>query len=180
MAIYKLGEATPQIAGLEGRDGWCWVAEDAHVIGAVTLENEVGIWFGAVLRGDNEFISIGEGSNIQEMSMLHTDLGYPLTVGRGCTIGHKAILHGCTIGDNSLVGMGAMVMNGAKIGNNCLIAAGALVPERKEIPDNSLVIGAPGKVVRELDDKAIQMLTWSAQHYVENARRFGAELERIA
>jgi len=148
-------------------------------MGAVEIGEDVGIWFNAVLRGDNEFIRVGRGSNIQENCVLHTDMGFPLSIGEGCTIGHKAMLHGCTIGDNSLIGMGATVLNGAVIGKNCLIGAGALVTERKIIPDNSMVLGSPGKVVRELDDAAITMLRLSAAHYIDNAKRFAAGLVRI-
>ncbi len=175
MAIYKLGDDSPDLP-----DGFYWVADSASVIGKVILAEDVGIWFGSVLRGDNEPITIGRGTNVQEHCVMHTDLKFPLTIGEGCTIGHKAILHGCTIGNNSLVGMGAIVLNGAKIGNNCLIGAGALVTEGKEIPDNSLVVGSPAKPVRELDEKAVAMLQWSARHYVENARRFAAGLQKIS
>ncbi|MEM6463621.1 MAG: gamma carbonic anhydrase family protein [Pseudomonadota bacterium] len=174
MALYKLGEVRPKLP-----DGFCWVAETAIVIGDVALGEDVGVWFGSVLRGDTEPIVVGRGSNIQENCVLHTDKDFPLSVGEGCTIGHKAILHGCTIGNNSLVGMGATVLNGARIGNNCLIGAGALVTEGKEIPDNSLVIGAPAKVARMLDEKAVEMLRWSAGHYTENARRFSEQLMRL-
>jgi carbonic anhydrase/acetyltransferase-like protein (isoleucine patch superfamily) len=148
MAIYSLDGKQPQLP-----DGFYYVAESAQVIGNVILQEGVGIWFGAVLRGDNEPITVGAGSNIQENCVLHTDMGYPLVIGQGCTIGHSAILHGCTIGNNSLVGMGATVLNGAQIGENCLIGAGALVTEGKVIPDNSLVIGSPAKVVKQLDDE---------------------------
>jgi carbonic anhydrase/acetyltransferase-like protein (isoleucine patch superfamily) len=154
-----------------------WVAPDARVIGKVTLGDEVGIWFGAVLRGDNERITIGARSNVQEHCVLHTDMGYPLTIGEGCTIGHRAILHGCVIGENSLVGMGATIMNGARIGANCVIGAGALVPEGKEIPDGSLVVGVPAKVIRALDEAAIVKLQGAATHYVANWRRYAAGFE---
>jgi len=154
-----------------------WVAPDARVIGKVTLGDEVGIWFGAVLRGDNERITIGARSNVQEHCVLHTDMGYPLTIGAGCTIGHRAILHGCVIGENSLVGMGATIMNGARIGANCVIGAGALVPEGKEIPDGSLVVGVPAKVIRALDEAAIIKLQGAATHYVANWRRYAAGFE---
>lgn len=174
MALYRLGSSIPELP-----EGFCWIAESAQVIGQVRIGVDVGIWFGSVLRGDNEPIVIGDGSNVQENCVFHTDMGYPLTVGRGCTIGHKAMLHGCTIGDNSLIGMGATVLNGAHIGRNCLIGAGALVTEGKAIPDNSLVIGSPAKPVRELDADAISMLEASALHYVENARRFATELEKL-
>ena len=154
-----------------------WVAPDARVIGKVTLGDEVGIWFGAVLRGDNERITIGARSNIQEHCVLHTDMGFPLTIGEGCTIGHRAILHGCTIGSNSLIGMGATVMNGAKIGDNCVIGAGALVREGKEIPDGSLVVGLPAKVIRALDETTVAKLREGASNYVANWRRFAAGFE---
>jgi carbonic anhydrase/acetyltransferase-like protein (isoleucine patch superfamily) len=165
---YALDGVTPEMEDEASN----WIAPDASVIGAVTLGREVGIWFGAVLRGDNERITIGAGSNVQEHTVMHTDIGYPLTVGEGCTIGHRAMLHGCTIGDNSLIGMGAIVLNGARIGNNCLVGAGALVTEGKSFPDGSLIVGSPAKAVRELDADAIERLKWSAAHYVENGRRF--------
>jgi carbonic anhydrase/acetyltransferase-like protein (isoleucine patch superfamily) len=149
-----------------------WIAPDAQVMGRVRLGRNCGVWFGAVLRGDNEPIAVGDDSNIQELTVIHTDPGFPVTVGRGCTIGHRAILHGCTIGDNSLVGMGAIILNGARIGRNSLVGAGALVTEGKEFPDNSLIVGSPAKVVRELDQTAIAGLTRSAEGYVANARRF--------
>lgn len=174
MAIYSLDGKQPKLPA-----EFYYVAESAQVIGDVILEEGVGIWFGAVLRGDNESITVGEGSNIQENCVLHTDMGFPLVIGKGCTIGHAAILHGCTIGNNSLVGMGATVLNGAKIGDNCLIGAGALVTEGKVIPDNSLVVGSPAKVVKTLGIDAEAMLKLSASHYVENARRFAKGLTRI-
>ena len=172
--IYDLGGDTPLL-----EDG-VWVAPDANVIGRIILRARASVWFCATLRGDNETIEIGAGSNVQENCVLHTDMGFPLTVGRDCTIGHKAMLHGCTIGDETLVGMGATVLNGAKIGKNCLIGAGALVTEGKEIPDGSMVLGAPGKVVRELDAQAIQMLKASALHYQENAARFARDLTALS
>ncbi|MEO1796220.1 MAG: gamma carbonic anhydrase family protein [Pseudomonadota bacterium] len=168
MTLYALGGIAPTTPD----NGDYWVAPGAHVMGNVSLAAGVGIWFGAVLRGDNELIAVGEGTNVQENSVLHTDIGFPLSIGQNCTIGHKAMLHGCTIGDNSLIGMGATVLNGAKIGKNCLIGACALITEGKEIPDGSLVMGAPGKVVRTLDAAAIQMLAVSALGYQENMRRF--------
>ena len=149
-----------------------WIAHDANVIGNVVLEAATSVWFCATLRGDNEVIHVGAGSNIQENCVLHTDLGFPLTIGAGCTIGHKVILHGCTIGSNTLIGMGATVLNGAKIGDNCLIGAGALITEGKEIPEGSLVMGAPGKVVRMLDEAGINGLKLSALGYQNNMRRF--------
>ena len=169
MPVYALDGVSPD---LPADAAAYWIAPDAHVIGKVRLAHDVGIWFGAVLRGDNELIDIGEGSNLQEHAMLHTDMGFPLTVGRNCTIGHRALLHGCTIGDNTLIGMGAMVMNGAKIGNNCLVGAGALVTEGKSFPDNSLIVGVPAKAMRTLDTAAIAGLTASAQSYVKNWKRF--------
>ncbi|RKT34247.1 carbonic anhydrase/acetyltransferase-like protein (isoleucine patch superfamily) [Roseovarius halotolerans] len=170
MTIYALDGLAPRIA----EDSW--IAPDANVIGNVTLEEGGSIWFGCTLRGDNEPIVIGAGSNVQENTVMHTDPGCPLTIGAGCTIGHKAMLHGCTIGENSLIGMGATVLNGAVIGKNCLIGAGALVTEGKEIPDGSLVVGAPGKVIRQLDEAAIEGLRRSALHYQQNMRRFRAGL----
>ena len=170
MTIYQLDGVSPDIA----EDSW--VAPDANVIGNVRIEEGASVWFGCTIRGDNETIVIGKGSNVQENTVMHTDPGCPLTIGEGCTIGHKAMLHGCTIGENSLIGMGATVLNGAKIGKNCLIGAGALVTEGKVIPDGSLVMGAPGKVVRTLDEAAINGLRGSALHYQQNMRRFRAGL----
>jgi len=170
--IYDLDGHTPMI----DPDGTVWVAPDANVIGKVVLESKSSVWFCATLRGDNEEIRVGAGSNIQENCVLHTDMGFPLSIGRNCTIGHKAMLHGCTIGDNSLIGMGATVLNGARIGRNCLIGAGALITEGKEIPDNSLVMGAPGKVVRQVDGEGEKMLEASALHYQENAARYAKGL----
>ena len=171
MTIYSLGDATPQI------DETAWVAPDANVIGRIVLEADASVWFGATLRGDNEEIRVGRGSNVQENCVFHTDMGFPLTIGAQCTIGHKVMLHGCTIGDNSLIGMGATILNGARIGRNCLIGAGALITENKVIPDGSLVMGAPGKVVRTLDERAIAMLSASALHYTQNAARFRRDLK---
>ncbi len=171
--IYALGEMRPEI------DADTWVAPNAAVIGLVRLRAGASVWFGATLRGDTEWIEIGEGSNVQEASTLHTDIGFPLTIGRGCTIGHNVILHGCTIGDGSLVGMGATVLNGARIGRDCLIGAGALVTEGKEIPDGSVVMGAPGRVVKELSAEQRARLRLGAEHYVENMRRFRGGLEPL-
>ncbi|GLT09709.1 gamma carbonic anhydrase family protein [Sulfitobacter porphyrae] len=173
MTLYALGDKTPKVHGN------AWVAPDANVIGNVVLEDESSVWFGSTLRGDNEVIHVGRGSNVQENCVFHTDMGYPLTIGENCTIGHKVMLHGCTIGDNTLIGMGATILNGARIGRNCLIGAGALITEGKEIPDGSLVMGAPGKVVRQLDDEAIAKLTASARHYAENAARFAKDLTAL-
>ncbi len=175
MALFALDDATPTLP-----DGFCWIAGNATVVGKVVIGTDVGVWFGSVLRGDNEPIAIGARTNVQEMTVMHTDPGFPVRIGEGCTIGHRAIVHGCTIGDNSLLGMGAIVLNGAKIGRNCLIGAGALVTEGKEIPDNSLVVGSPGRVVRQLDDEAVEGLRRSADHYVERARRFSAELRELS
>lgn len=170
MTIYALGAVAPQI------HPDTWVAPDANVIGKVVLEEGSSVWFGATLRGDNEEIRIGAGSNVQENCVLHTDMGYPLTIGANCTIGHKVMLHGCTIGDNSLIGINAVILNGATIGRNCLIGAGALITEGKTIPDNSLVVGAPGKVARTLSAEQIAGLTASAEGYVRNFKRFKAGL----
>ncbi|WP_300030231.1 gamma carbonic anhydrase family protein [uncultured Roseobacter sp.] len=156
-----------------------WVAHDANLIGQVILEEAASVWFGTTIRADHEEIRVGRGSNVQENCVFHVDDGYPLSIGENCTIGHKVMLHGCTIGKNSLIGMGATVLNGAKIGDNCLIGAGALITENKVIPDGSLVMGAPGKVVRALDAAAIAGLTASAQHYQQNMRRFRGELRAI-
>lgn len=175
MPIYALDDLTPVLP----EAGRYWIAPDAHVIGNVRLGLDVGIWFGAVIRGDNEVIEIGAATNIQEGAMLHTDLGASLTIGEGCTIGHHAILHGCTIGQNSLVGMGATVLNNARIGANSLVGAGALVTEGKEFPDNALIVGAPAKAIRTLDAGAVERLRWSSRHYVENWQRFAKGLRRI-
>jgi carbonic anhydrase/acetyltransferase-like protein (isoleucine patch superfamily) len=175
MPLYALGEDRPQLP--EGDE--YWVAPDAHVIGRVVLGPDCGIWFGSVLRGDNEPITLGAGTNIQEGTMIHTDMGYPVTIGDGCTVGHHAIIHGCTIGDNSLIGMGATVLNGARIGNNCLVGANALVTEGKVFPDNSLIVGAPAKVVRTLDDAAVEALRRSAESYVANWKRFAKDLRPL-
>jgi len=175
MPVHSLDGIAPGLPG----EGECWIAPDAHVIGKVTLGKDVGVWFGAVLRGDNEPIVIGEGTNIQEHAMLHTDMGYPIRVGRNCTIGHRALLHGCTIGDNTLVGMGSMVMNGARIGDNCLVGAGALVTEGKTFGDNQLIVGVPAKAIRTLDEKAVEGLRMSAVSYVRNWKRFEAGMKRV-
>ena len=156
-----------------------WVAPDANLIGKVVLEEGASVWFGATLRGDNEEIRVGAGSNIQENSVLHTDMGYPLVIGANCTIGHRAMLHGCIIGEGSLIGMGATILNGAKIGKGCLIGACALITEGKEIPDGSLVMGAPGKVVRMLDETARAGLLGSAAGYQANMRRFRAGMRQV-
>lgn len=175
MTLYALDGFAP----ITPEDGDFWVAPDANVIGKVTLRSGSSVWFGCTLRGDNEMITVGAGSNVQENCVLHTDMGYPLNIGENCTIGHKAMLHGCTIGDQTLIGMGAVILNGAKIGKNCLIGANALITEGKEIPDGSLVMGAPGKIVRELDQTAIDGLLKSARGYQANMRRFRAGLSAV-
>lgn len=170
--IYDLDGSAPDV------DAGAWVAPGCHVIGNVTVMDLASVWFGTTIRGDNERITIGVGSNVQENCVLHTDMGFPLDIGINCTIGHKAMLHGCTIGDNSLIGMGATVLNGAIIGKNCLIGAGALITEGKVIPDGSLVMGI-GKIVRDLDAAAIAGLTSSAINYQQNAARFRAGLKEV-
>lgn len=171
--IYQLGDRVPEMKGD------FFVADNAMVIGSVVLEHNASVWFGAVIRGDNALITVGENSNVQDGSVLHTDPGLPLTIGKGVTVGHKVMLHGCTIGDNSLIGINAVVLNGAVIGKNCLIGANSLIPEGKEIPDGSLVMGSPGKVVRELSAEQISGLEMSAHSYVKNGKRFREELKAI-
>jgi carbonic anhydrase/acetyltransferase-like protein (isoleucine patch superfamily) len=175
MPTYSLDGVAPELPP----PGTFWIAPDAHVIGKVRLAAGVGVWFGAVLRGDNELIDIGEDTNIQEHCMLHTDMGSPLSVGRGCTIGHRAVLHGCTIGADSLIGMGAIVLNGARIGQGCLVGAGALVTEGKAFPDGSLIVGTPARAIRTLDHAAAEGLRASAAGYVRNWRRFADGLDRL-
>ncbi|MGP3791260.1 gamma carbonic anhydrase family protein [Pseudomonas sp. B392_1p] len=167
---YRLGEF-----GVEA-DPESWIAPNATLVGKVRLERGASVWFNCVLRGDNELIQIGENSNVQDGSVMHTDMGYPLTLGTGVTIGHKAMLHGCTVGDYSLIGINAVILNGAKIGKYCLIGANTLIPEGKVIPDGSLVMGSPGKVIRELTEQQKKMLEASAAHYVHNAQRYAREL----
>ena len=174
MAVYQLDDRTPQIAPS------AWVAENAQVMGSVTMGANASVWFGATARGDTETITIGEGSNIQDGSVLHADYGQPLTVGKNVTVGHMVMLHGCTIGDESLIGIGAVVLNGAKIGKNCLVGAGSLVTEGKEFPDGSMIMGTPAKVVRQLTPEQIQGLRESAKHYIENAHRYKAGLRKIS
>lgn len=175
MTLFALDGTGPAVPA----EGSYWIAPNAIVLGKVRLGEDASVWFGAVLRGDTELIAIGERSNVQDLCVIHTDSGYPATIGRDCTIGHRAILHGCTIGDNSLIGMGAIVLNGARIGKNCLIGAGALIPERMEIPDNSMVLGMPGKVKRSLDDNAAKMLTLPAAFYTTNWKRFARGLQPL-
>ena len=174
MAIYELDGTRPQVAES------AWVAENAQVIGDVQLAPGSSVWFGATLRGDTEPIVVGEGSNIQDGSVLHTDKNLPLTIGRHVTVGHQVMLHGCTIGDESLIGIGAVVLNGAKIGRNCLVGAGSLVTEGKEFPDGSMIMGSPARAVRQLTPEQIEGLRRSAAHYVENARTFRATLKKLA
>ena len=164
--FYDLEDKKPKNSGEN------WVAPNATIIGDVTLEKNSSVWFNAVIRGDNENIHVGEGSNVQDGSVLHTDPGCPLRIGKDVTIGHIVMLHGCTIGNNSLIGIGAVILNNAKIGNNCIIGAKALITENKEIPDNSLVVGAPGRVVRKLTDEEIGKITENAKHYQDNWKRY--------
>lgn len=171
MPIFALDGVAPQID-----PDTAWIAPTAVLVGDIVVGPEAGIWFGVVARGDIERITIGARSNVQENCVLHTDHGYPLDIGANCTIGHSAIVHGCTIGDNTLIGMGATILNGARIGRNCLIGANALVTEGKVIPDNSVVVGAPGKVVRQIDEAGEKELAASADRYVKNAKRFAAGL----
>ena len=174
MAVYELDGMVPQLADS------AWVAESAQVIGRVTLGAQASVWCGAVLRGDADSITVGAGSNIQDASVLHADTGQPLVVGERVTVGHMVMLHGCTIGDESLIGIGAVVLNGAKIGKNCLVGAGALVTEGKEFPDGSMILGSPAKVVRQLTPEQIEGLRQSAQHYIDNAHRFQRSLRKLA
>jgi carbonic anhydrase/acetyltransferase-like protein (isoleucine patch superfamily) len=176
VAVYNLGNVTPQLPN----DDEYWIAPTAAVMGNVILKKNASIWWGAVLRGDNDPIVVGEGSNIQDGSICHTDHGAPLTIGANVTIGHMVMLHGCEIGDGSLIGIGSIVLNGAKIGKNCLIGANCLITEGKEIPDNSLVMGAPGKVVRELSPEQAARVALGSAHYVENWKRYRRELAQVA
>ncbi|MEO0391493.1 MAG: gamma carbonic anhydrase family protein [Pseudomonadota bacterium] len=173
MTLYALGDHAPQL------HADTWVAPDANLIGQVVLEAGASVWFGCTIRADHEEIRVGAGSNVQENCVMHIDDGFPLRIGENCTIGHKVMLHGCTIGDGSLIGMGATVLNGAKIGKGCLIGAGALITENKEIPDGAMVLGSPGKVVRQLDEARQQMLIASALHYQQNMRRFRDEMREV-
>ncbi len=175
MTAYSLDGIAPQLP----EEGAYWIAPGAAVIGKVKLERNASVWFGAVVRGDNELITIGENSNIQDGAVLHTDAGLEMVIGRNCTVGHKAILHGCTIGENTLIGMGAGILNRAQIGRNCLIGANALITEGKVIPDNSLVMGQPGKIMGELNEEAIARLTKSAEGYVRNWQRFAKGLTPV-
>jgi carbonic anhydrase/acetyltransferase-like protein (isoleucine patch superfamily) len=174
VAIYQFGDDSPQLAPS------AWVADSAQVIGRVRLAEGSSVWYGAVLRGDNDWITIGARSNVQDGTVMHTDMGFPLTIGEDVTIGHQVMLHGCTIGDGSLIGIQAVVLNGAKIGRNCLVGAGAVVTEGKAFPDNSLILGAPAKVVREISPEQAARLKHGALHYVENAQRHRTMLKKIA
>ena len=164
--IYALDGIKPQIHET------VWIAPGCHIIGKIALHKDASVWFGVTLRGDNEWITIGEGSNVQENTVMHTDPGCPLTIGTNCTIGHKAMLHGCTIEDNSLIGIGAVILNGAKIGKNCIIGANALITENKVIPDNSLVVGSPGKIVRQVSTEEAKSITENAIHYQDNWKKY--------
>ena len=175
MPIYELDGQAPEFPG----EGNYWVADNAVLIGRVRLKAEASVWFGAVLRGDNEWIELGERSQIQDNATLHTDPGFPMVIGADCVIGHDVILHGCTVADNSLIGMGAILLNGAKIGKNCLVGAGAVVTEGKTFPDNSLIVGAPARAVRTLDEKAAAMIRGGADNYVRRWKHYVKALKRI-
>jgi carbonic anhydrase/acetyltransferase-like protein (isoleucine patch superfamily) len=175
MAAYRLGDKAPELPG----DGEYWIAPNAQVMGNVVLKKNASVWFGAVLRGDNDPIILGENSNVQDNSVLHTDYGSPLVIGANVTIGHMVMMHGCTIGDGALIGIGAIVLNGAKIGKNCLVGAGSVIPEGKEFPDNVMILGTPGRVVRELALDQAARIGFGAQHYVDNWKRFRAGLAAI-
>ncbi len=169
---YSLSEKEVQIVGED-----YFIADNATVIGSVIIHNDVSIWFNVVIRGDNDPITIGDGTNIQDGVVIHTDEGIPVNIGKDVTVGHQAMLHGCTIGDNSLIGINAVILNHAKIGKNCIIGANCLITQGKEIPDNSMVLGSPGKIVREVTEEEINELKHSAEHYIQNYKRFKKELE---
>ncbi|HLA20944.1 MAG TPA: gamma carbonic anhydrase family protein [Pseudolabrys sp.] len=175
MPIYEIDGQAPEFPG----EGQYWVADTAVLIGRVRLKRDASVWFGAVLRGDNEWIELGERSQIQDNSTLHTDPGFAMVIGSNCVIGHNVILHGCTIGDNCLIGMGAIVMNGVKIGNNSLVGAGSVVPEGKSYPDNSLIVGSPAKAIRTLDDRLIDMIRGGADVYVRRWKQYAKGLKRV-
>jgi carbonic anhydrase/acetyltransferase-like protein (isoleucine patch superfamily) len=175
MPIYELDGQAPEFPA----DGRYWIAETAVLIGRVRLLSQTSVWFGAVLRGDNEWIELGERSQIQDNCTLHNDPGFPLTIGKDCVIGHNVVLHGCTIGDNSLVGMGAIMLNGSRIGRNCLVGAGALVTEGKQFPDDSLIVGSPARAVRALDDEAKEMIARGADIYVRRSQQYAQALKRV-
>ncbi|MBK6747542.1 gamma carbonic anhydrase family protein [Ottowia sp.] len=174
MAVYEIDGKAPRV------DSTAWIAGSAEVMGNVEIGPDASVWFGCVLRGDTEVMRIGEGTNVQDGSVLHADIGFPLTLGRHVTVGHQVMLHGCTIGDESLIGIGAVVLNGARIGKNCLVGAGSLVTEGKAFPDGSMIMGSPAKAVRQLTPEQIEGLRRSAQHYIDNARRFQATLNKLA
>ncbi len=173
MALYELDGVKVEMPA----SGQCWVAPNAMVLGRVRLEEDASVWFGAVLRGDNELIAVGARSNVQDGSVLHTDPGFPLTIGADCTIGHMVMLHGCTIGRGSLIGIGSIILNGAKIGEECLIGANTLIAEGKEIPARSMVLGSPGKIVRQLSDDDVKRFGGAAGRYVTNWKRYAAGLK---
>lgn len=175
MAIYELEGKKPQLP----EDGSYWIAPDAQIMGNVILRQNASVWFGSVIRGDNDPIEIGENSNIQDGTVIHTDYGSPVTVGKNVTVGHKCMLHGCTIGDNSLIGIGSIILNNTRIGKNCLIGANTLIAENKDIPDGSMVLGAPGRVIRQLSDDQIALIKGSADVYVQNWQRFAKSLKRL-
>ena len=173
MPIFKFKTYNPKV------ESSAWIAHDANIIGNVDISKKASVWFGATLRGDNEKILLGEGSNIQENCVLHTDYGFPLKIGKNCTIGHSVILHGCSISENTLIGMGSTILNGARIGKGCLIGAASLITENKVIPDGSLVLGSPGKIIRQLDNETKESLIASALHYQERAAEFSKNLDKI-
>jgi carbonic anhydrase/acetyltransferase-like protein (isoleucine patch superfamily) len=175
MPIYELDGQAPELSA----DGRYWIAETAVVIGRVRVKQDASIWFGSVLRGDNEWIELGERSNIQESCTLHTDMGFPMVIGADCTIGHNVVLHGCTIAPGSLIGMGAIVLNGARIGANCLVGAGALVTEGKEFPDNSLIVGSPARAIKTLEGKAAQSVSLASAWYVKRWNQYAKGLKRV-
>jgi carbonic anhydrase/acetyltransferase-like protein (isoleucine patch superfamily) len=175
MAMYELDGVRPTLP----ESGNCWIAGSAEVMGNVILRENASVWYGCVLRGDNDPITVGENTNIQDLTVIHTDIGAPVTIGANVTVGHRVILHGCEIGDDTLIGMGSTILNRVKIGRNCIIGANTLISEGKEIPDNSLVMGSPGKVVKELSPQQVQLITMSAHHYVENWKRHRAQIKRI-
>lgn len=176
MPLYMLDEIGPALPAA----GSYWIAPDAQIIGNVRLEDDASVWFASVLRGDNERIALGARTNVQDGCLLHTDMGYPMDIGSDCSIGHHAVLHGCSIGDNSLIGMGAILLNGVKIGRNCLVGANSLLTEGKVFPDNSLIVGSPARVIRSIDDAMVARLRGTAAHYVRNWRRYARGLEPVA
>ena len=175
MPIYELDGQGPEFPA----DGQYWVAETAVLIGRVRLKSHASVWFGAVLRGDNEWIEIGERSQIQDNATLHTDPGFPMVIGSNCVIGHKVMLHGCMVGNNTLIGMGATMLNGSKVGNNSLVGAGSLITERKTFPDNSMIVGAPARVIRPVDEAMSKMIAGGAEIYVKRWQQYAKRLKRI-